>query len=1003
MTSLAQVPPDLHIDGNVSETAAVGTTSTWRNVVAGFNSGTVNGVLGGTYIVPTGASVMLSGLFAGFAPNSTGLVTVNGGSISTDNPQSQYYIGFNGSGELDVSNGGHVFSASQSYVGYNGGSSGVLTVDGQGSTYTNAGFFVVANGGTGQLSVTNGGVVSTTTGTLQIGGGATATALVSGTGSRVSAGSYLGVGVGSSGNVLTITNGGTATSGSGTYLAFNPGSGGTIAVSNGGSLTSPLLVVGFSGAGDLQVQQHGAVTISGRTIIGADAATSSVEVGGAGAVLTVQNNNLIVGGQGNGALTISNQGTVTVTGTGGTSIGGQCSGLPAFCPTPLQGGSGAVTVSGAGSVLNAGTTLAIGQFGAGTLIVANGGEVLADAVTIAQNAGSVGTVDIGAPAGQTPIPPPGTLDPPTLVFGSGDGRIVFNHTDMSGNYVFDPVITGTGAVDVYSGNTVMSASSNYAGPTTIYGGVLSAGIANAFSPNASYAVQAAGTLNLNGFNQTVASLSNAGLVNMGSGTSPGTRLTTNSYLGQRGTISLNTYLGDDNSPSDRLVIDGGTATGQTYLRIVRAGGPGAATLGNGILVVDTLNGGSTDDEAFALSQRVVEGPYEYLLARGSRNPGNAQAWYLRSGRSTVVPPLDPGTEEPEVVPQGPEVGPQEPEEGPGEPEVGTEEPGVVPQGPEVPLYRPEVAAYLADQRQAGEMFVHSLHDRAGEPLWIETQGASPGDPSNSAWLRVVGRTTDSTSRDGNFAVDTDSTLIQGGGDLTRWDVGGESGRLHLGIMVGYGSARSDTVSAGDPARARGDIHGWSVGAYGTWYQDDKDKLGWYVDTWGTYGWFRNTVEGDTLPDVRYDSHALNLSGETGYALRIRQGSDWMLEPQAQLIYVNYGQDDVDEVNGTHVSGSDGSGWISRLGLRTYHNWVTDDGQRLQPYLTLNWWHDSVDNALAFNQVVLKDLYPKDRYEAKAGINLQLSHGWSAWTNLGYQWGNQNYRATIVRLGAKYAW
>ena len=104
-----------------------------------------------------------------------------------------------------------------------------------------------------------------------------------------------------------------------------------------------------------------------------------------------------------------------------------------------------------------------------------------------------------------------------------------------------------------------------------------------------------------------------------------------------------------------------------------------------------------------------------------------------------------------------------------------------------------------------------------------------------------------------------------------------------------------------------------------------------------------------------------------------------------------------------VGGNEGSGWISRLGLRTYRNWVTDDGQRLQPYLTLNWWHDNVDNVLAFNQVVLKDLYPKDRYEAKAGINIQVSHGWTAWTNLGYQWGNQSYRATVVRLGGKYTW
>jgi T5SS/PEP-CTERM-associated repeat protein len=301
----------LHIDNNTTVTAAVGPV-TWGDVVAGFNSGTVSGVPGGTYIVPTGANVTLSNLFAGFAPNSSGLVNVNGGNISTANPASQYYIGFNGSGTLIVSNGGAVFSLSQSYVGYNAGSNGVLTVDGQGSTYTNMGFFVVGNGGTAQLNVTNGGVVSSAAGTLQIGGNNTATALVSGAGSLVSAGTFLGVGVASVGSVLTITDGGMATSGSGTYLAFNPGANGTISVSNGGTLTSPLLVVGSSGTGDLQVLSNGTVTISGKAIVGAVAGTSTVEVSGAGATLTVQNNDLIVGGQGNGAMTISNQGTVAV-------------------------------------------------------------------------------------------------------------------------------------------------------------------------------------------------------------------------------------------------------------------------------------------------------------------------------------------------------------------------------------------------------------------------------------------------------------------------------------------------------------------------------------------------------------------------------------------------------------------------------------------------------------------------------------------------------------------
>ena len=67
-------------------------------------------------------------------------------------------------------------------------------------------------------------------------------------------------------------------------------------------------------------------------------------------------------------------------------------------------------------------------------------------------------------------------------------------------------------------------------------------------------------------------------------------LTVTHYAGS-GTLVLNTRLGDDSSPTDRLVIDGGAATGNTGLRIVNAGGSGART-NIGIRVVETVNGGS---------------------------------------------------------------------------------------------------------------------------------------------------------------------------------------------------------------------------------------------------------------------------------------------------------------------------------------------------------------------------------------------------------------------------
>jgi len=221
-------------------------------------------------------------------------------------------------------------------------------------------------------------------------------------------------------------------------------------------------------------------------------------------------------------------------------------------------------------------------------------------------------------------------------------------------------------------------------------------------------------------------------------------------------------------------------------------------------------------------------------------------------------------------------------------------------------------------------------------------------------------------------------------------------------MLGHGTAENDATAAGNPARSRGKTEGWSLGAYGTWYANGPGETGPYLDGWVTHGRYRNTVQGDGLPEVRYDARTWTLSAEAGYALQVGQGSDWFLEPQLQLVRLDYDEDDTVEVNGTRVSGTDGTGWVSRLGVRTHRTWVSGD-HRFQPYLTLNWWHDRVPDRLAFNGVQLGDLYPGDRYELKLGVNAWLGRDWSTWANVGYQQGGQHYAETILRIGARYRW
>ena len=121
-------------------------------------------------------------------------------------------------------------------------------------------------------------------------------------------------------------------------------------------------------------------------------------------------------------------------------------------------------------------------------------------------------------------------------------------------------------------------------------------------------------------------------------------LTAGNYTGVNGTIGLNTFLGADNSPSDKLIINGGSATGNSLLRITNAGGPGAETVANGIPVVQVMGGGATAPGAFALAGEVRGGAFDYDLFRGGLNGSSPNDWFLRSSfvvGPPVVPPVVP--------------------------------------------------------------------------------------------------------------------------------------------------------------------------------------------------------------------------------------------------------------------------------------------------------------------------------------------------------------------------
>ena len=191
------------------------------------------------------------------------------------------------------------------------------------------------------------------------------------------------------------------------------------------------------------------------------------------------------------------------------------------------GSQGTVTVTGPGSRWINDLAVNIGNRGTGTLTIADGGNVTGP-IVIATNAGAIGTLNIGAGAGD-PAAAPGTITTQSVVFGSGTGALNFNHT--SDAYVFAPAITGDGTVNVLAGTTTLSAANTYRGATNVSAGTLRAGAPDTFSPNSAVRVARGGTLDLDGFSQTIPRLANSGLVTMGSGTAPGTVLTTTELHG----------------------------------------------------------------------------------------------------------------------------------------------------------------------------------------------------------------------------------------------------------------------------------------------------------------------------------------------------------------------------------------------------------------------------------------------------------------------------------------
>ncbi|HAC9799051.1 TPA_asm: fibronectin-binding autotransporter adhesin ShdA [Salmonella enterica subsp. enterica serovar Typhimurium] len=609
----------------------------------------------------------------------------------------------------------------------------------------------------------------------------------------------------------------------------------------------------------------------------------------------------------------------------------------------------------------------------------------------------------------------------TFTLGAGDS---FEVTSVLGDKTGNGDWDGKSLTKLGAGKLTLSGANTYSGDTNVQEGTLwLSGDGSIGEMGRQQAVNVASGATFGGSNGTTVNgkVTNEGtlvfgnseetgaiftlngdLINMGTMTSgsssstPGNTLYVDgNYTGNGGSLYLNTVLGDDDSATDKLVITG-DASGTTDLYI-NGIGDGAQTT-NGIEVVDV--GGVSTSDAFELKNEVNAGLYTYRLYWNESD----NDWYLASkaqsddddsgGDDT---PSDGGDDGGNVTPpddggDGGNVTP--PDDGGDGGDVTPPDHG----GDVAPQYRADIGAYMGNQWMARNLQMQTLYDR---------EGSQYRNADGSVWARFKAGKAESEAVSGNIDMDSNYSQFQLGGDILAWGNGQQS--VTVGVMASYINADTDSTgnrgADGSQFTSSGNVDGYNLGVYATWFADAQTHSGAYVDSWYQYGFYNNSVESGDAGSESYDSTANAVSLETGYRydIALSNGNTVSLTPQAQVVWQNYSADSVKDNYGTRIDGQDGDSWTTRLGLRVDGKLYKGSRTVIQPFAEANWLHTSDDVSVSFDDATVKQDLPANRAELKVGLQADIDKQWSVRAQVAGQTGSNDFGDLNGSLNLRYNW
>ncbi|WP_079899524.1 autotransporter outer membrane beta-barrel domain-containing protein [Salmonella enterica] len=576
----------------------------------------------------------------------------------------------------------------------------------------------------------------------------------------------------------------------------------------------------------------------------------------------------------------------------------------------------------------------------------------------------------------------------TFTLGAGDS---FDVTSVLGDKTGNGDWDGKTLTKLGAGKLTLSGTNTYTGDTNVQEGTLwLSGDGTIGEMGSQQAVNVAADATFGGSNGTTVNgkVTNEGtlvfgdsdetgaiftlngdLINMGtiasgsSSSTPGNTLYVDgNYTGNGGSLYLNTVLGDDDSATDKLVITG-DASGTTDLYI-NGIGDGAQTT-NGIEVVDV--GGVSTSDAFELKNEVNASLYTYRLYWNESD----NDWYLASKAQSDdndsgddVTPSDGGDDSGDVAPQ----------------------------------YRADIGAYMGNQWMARNLQIQTLYDR---------EGSQYRNADGSVWARFKAGKAESEAVNGNIDMDSNYSQFQLGGDILAWGNGQQS--VTVGVMASYINADTDSTgnrgADGSQFTSSGNVDGYNLGVYATWFADAQTHSGAYVDSWYQYGFYNNSVESGDAGSESYDSTANAVSLETGYRydIALSNGNTVSLTPQAQVVWQNYSADSVKDNYGTRIDGQDGDSWTTRLGLRVDGKLYKGSRTVIQPFAEANWLHTSDDVSVSFDDATVKQDLPANRAELKVGLQADIDKQWSVRAQVAGQTGSNDFGDLNGSLNLRYNW